>query len=276
MIRKLFVFSLIIFISSGCLLHDEEYDVFAEDYDTLSWDFQNTNILEVSAVNGDISVYPNNRKTLDAVFYRRCWGTSLEDAEAHLKDIRLVESISGTTFSLDAEIPGEDRNYVASFNFEAPDSIFIYFFIINGYLLAEKVASDLKFRAQTGSLETKLVTGNIDLEIITGGVSVQDHEGDVRVVTSTGQVYCSMYEIHLDQNIDIQTGIGGVTLEVPSDASFTFEISTTVGKMYLTGFDDISYEREELYYRSGEVNGGEANIHIRCTSGSINIKAFER
>jgi len=202
-------------------------------------------------------------------------GNSIEDAEAHLDDIEINQYQSGNTFSLEAEIPDENRNYVASFEFEAPDSIFVDFFIINGDLLAEQLNSNLKFRAQNGSMELDLVTGDIDLEIITGGIAIQNHIGNVRAVTISGQVYCSMSEISNDKDIAIKTGTGGISLEIPSDASFTFEMSTSVGKMYITGFDDVIYDRNELYYRSGEVNGGDANTIIQCTSGSINIKAVD-
>ena len=82
-----------------------------------------------------------------------------------------------------------------------------------------------------------------------------------------------MSELSIDQEILIKTGTGAVILELPSDASFTFEISTNLGKMYITGFDDVVYDQEELYFRTGEVNGGGANILLQCTSGSININA---
>jgi hypothetical protein len=271
-IKNLFLFLLILLVSSACL-DDNNYNFFAEDYDTLSWDFRNIEKLEVTTVNGNISISPNTRDSLDAVLYRQCWGNSLEDAEAHLDDIEIHQYTSDNTFTLEAEIPDEGRNYVASFDFRVPDLISVDFFIINGDLLAEKVTSDLNFRAQNGSMETRLVTGDIDLEIITGGIAIQDHIGNVKAFTTTGQVYCGMSELSDDQDIRIKTGTGAVTLEVPSDASFTFEISTSLGKMYITGFDDVTYDRNELYFRSGEVNGGRANIFIQCTSGSINLKA---
>jgi hypothetical protein len=273
--RKPLLYLLLMFTCASCFLQDEEYDAYAEDYDTLSWDFQNYNALEVTTVNGDIAISPTSRKTLDAIFYRRCWGTSPEDAKAHLSDISLTEASLGSTFILNADIPDEERNYTASFQIAAPDTLLVDLFIINGYLLAERVTSDLKFRVQNGSIETKLITGDLDLELITGGINIQDHIGNIDAVTSTGQVFCSMYDIDSQQNIDIQTGIGGVTLEIPSDASFTFEISTTLGKMYITGFNDIAYDRNEFYFRSGEVNGGDADIRIRCNSGSINLKAVK-
>jgi DUF4097 and DUF4098 domain-containing protein YvlB len=258
----------------GCLIKDEDFDVFSEDFDTLSWEVDNISKIEVSTVTGNISISKHDENSIDAILYKRSWGLNFQDAENHLSDIKILQSQSGNTFSLAAEIPDVNRKYIASFALETPDSLFLDFFIINGDLMSENMASDAKFRVSNGGVETELMQGDLDIEVINGGISIVDHEGEVKAEISAGSIYCRMLELSPGEIIDLRTGTGTVTLELPASSSFTFEISTRTGKLNIYGFDEITYDRQELYYRQGKVNGGESTVNIHCITGGITIQAI--
>ena len=81
---------------------------------------------------------------------------NFEDAENHLSDMKILESVSGNTFGFAGEIPDANRKYIASISIETPDSHFLIF-IINGGLVAEGMSSNAKFRISIGGNEIQLM-----------------------------------------------------------------------------------------------------------------------
>ncbi len=273
MVRNLLLllFSCILF--STCF-KDEDFDVFFDDYDTLSWHALQVDTLNVTSLNGNITATPHIERTIDAVIFRRSWGVNFQDAEEHVSDIKINQSISGNLFSLSADFPRVNRRYIASFSLEIPDSLFLDFFVINGDLNLENLISDAKFRVDNGTIETKMISGNLLLEIKNGTINILDHKGNIKAETLNGGIYCSMLEISSDESIEFKTTSGSVTLQIPQNASIAFELSSRFGSITINGFDDISYVRDDFNYRSGEINGGEASVFINCESGNINVQSY--
>jgi len=274
MARNIFLILITGILLSTCIFKDEDFDVFSDDFDTLTWQVDQADTLKVTTLNGNITAIPHADNTIDAIIFRRSWGVSFEDAENHISDIEIDQSLSGSIFSLSADFPRVNRRYIASFSLKIPDSLFLDFFIINGELMVENLFSDAKFRVDNGSIETKLVAGDLVCEVINGGISILDHKGNIRAETVTGGIYCSMLDISPGESAEIKTGAGNVTLQVPANASVAFEIFTTNGGISINGFDDISYTRNEFNYRSGEINGGEASVLISCNTGNISIQSY--
>ncbi len=265
--------SLLVIVSlSSCFMKNEDYDVFAEQYDTLSWPANNISLLEITVVNGNVFTGAGNTSNITAVLFRRAWGIDFNDAEEHLSDIEVRHSVTGETFTLSADFPDINRKYISSFDLEVPQLLNLDYFGINGDYSVDDIIGDIKLRLSTGSMKCNYNEGALDLRINNGSISISNHLGDVHAETARGSVFCHMLGLLPECSVEIEALDGNVLVEVPEDASFSFEISTTLGKMHLEGFDSLSYETNQLYYRKGTVNGGDTPLKVVCGKGSITIR----
>lgn len=271
----LFIFLASFVFFTGCLLKDENFDVFHEEYDTVGWNASGIEHVDITTINGNIIVHGSGVSTVEGLVYKRSWGLDFADAEKHIEDIKIKQSSSEPTFYLAAEIPDIQRRYVASFDLTIPDSVSLDFFTINGNLTAEDIMGDIKFRSDNGILETKRVAGDLNLEVLTGNIGVFDHEGNVEAHTLNGSIYCEIYQLLPEHTLTLTTQEGSVTVALPKEASVNFDIATSTGKLNINDFDSVAYDRQELYHRVGNIGNGEATLWIRCRTGNITIQPLE-
>jgi hypothetical protein len=125
-------------------------------------------------------------------------------------------------------------------------------------------------RAMTGS-------GNIDAERIDGTVDAQTGSGHVRVSAVAGAVkaHTGSGRIEITQtgrgNVELQTGSGGVTLDLPNDAAFVLNVHTGSGSIHTT--QPLMVQGAQTRHNlQGTVRGGGASVTIRTGSGSVQIR----
>jgi hypothetical protein len=125
-------------------------------------------------------------------------------------------------------------------------------------------------RAMTGS-------GDIDAERIDGAIDAQTGSGHIRVSAVAGAVkaHTGSGGIEITQtgheNVDLQTGSGGVTLGLPNDAAFALKAHTGSGSIHTTQplMVQGTLSRHHL---EGTVRGGGASVTITTGSGSVQIR----
>jgi DUF4097 and DUF4098 domain-containing protein YvlB len=125
--------------------------------------------------------------------------------------------------------------------------------------------------ARTGSGGVRIAqTGKGDLEVSSGSgeVIITGVNGAARVSASSGGIEI---EGRPAGPWDINSSSGGVTLRLPSDASFDLDAHVSSGQIDSAHPITVS-GRLDRRHLQGKVRGGGALVRVRTSSGGIRIQ----
>jgi hypothetical protein len=213
------------------------YTYQVEEPETKTWPATGVTKLVVSTENGAVAVAVTGADPISADIVRSCKGTDEADAQAHVDDITVTDTLAGDTLTIVAEMPDDaKRSYSASFDIEAP------------------------------------VLEHMDLDTENGQISVSDHEGSIDADVANGEIACDLAALPAAGWARLRAGNGGVTLSVPGDVSASFDIQTGVGTVTVIGLT-ATYTTDEAAHKAGTLGAGEAEITITVEVGDITIQA---
>ncbi len=139
---------------------------------------------------------------------------------------------------------------------------------------------DINIRGCKGVFEASTGAGAIDVESHTGKLDISTGAGRVDVdesicslVASTGMGSLDVELLGFDdiENpiIELSSGMGSVTLALPGDGGYDFDLSTgSSGKISSEFAIDINKDKS---HGSGSVNGGGVDVEV-TTQGKIKVK----
>ncbi len=140
----------------------------------------------------------------------------------------------------------------------------------SGRIELNGIGGDIRASTGSGSLRISRCSGRINGRASSGSIQADGAAADLRLSTSSGSVQVqgnpapsSYWEIH--------TGSGGVTLDVPSDASFRIHALAHSGRIEsdLPVVMEGQVGRREL---RGRIGSGSASVDLEAGSGSIHIR----
>jgi len=255
----------------------EDSDTYAEDSDTKEIPADGIVALEVSTI-GHISVTGSDSDHFTTQITRKCYG---EDAENHIDDIEIEETLSDSKLSYNVTIPNEvnpptndNRSYSADFDISSPESVYLELYTSNGNVLVKDMANGAIVSMANGKLNTKVTQGELNLTVATGSIDISDHSGSVNAKTTNGAINCEITHLNEPEIVSLSTVNGNVVLIVPSDISADFDLETGFGgNIQIIGFQDIEYSTEENNGKIGTLGSGSARskISISTLNGSITI-----
>ena len=246
---------LIISILLGCATGDYDYEL--EVTETRTWPADGISQITVTTKNGDIVVSAMRGDSIIAEITRRCMGEDKTDAEAHIDNVVVTDTVIADQLTLEAEMPDNDsgRDYLARFDISTPESIYVDLTTINGNLLLNDMVAGAKLATTNGNILGQNLRGSINGQSINGNI-----------------IY-DMVELDATESVVLSTTNGEVTLELPSDVSATFDASTTNGTVTITGFASVNYTINEPTHKAGTIGSGGATITISSTNGNVTIQA---
>jgi hypothetical protein len=222
--------------SGGGLNTDYPYE--HDEPETRTWPAAGITHLEVDTPNGSITVAVDGSDPISADITRSCRGEDLADAQAHIDDITITETVTGDTLRLEAAMPSSnDRSYNTEFDVSTP------------------------------------VLEHMDLSVANGSITVADHEGSIDATVSNGDVDVDLAALGAAGWATLTVTNGEIVLSLPADVSATFDASITNGSVTVTGFDSASYTTDENSHKAGALGAGEAAIDLDVTNGGITIQA---
>ncbi len=133
-----------------------------------------------------------------------------------------------------------------------------------------RVRSDaLSIDTGSGSVKGEdLVAGSVNVDTGSGRIELTGIESsDVICDTGSGRVTLS-FDSDVDQ-LEVDTGSGSITVQVPENAGADFEIDTGSGSIDLD--IPVRIQRSERTYARGEFGDGVGSIRLDTGSGSIRI-----
>ncbi|UCF71682.1 MAG: DUF4097 family beta strand repeat protein [candidate division WOR-3 bacterium] len=252
------VFVCAVLLVLTCTSEDDTGDYELQHVETRMWPSSGISVINAITVNGEIAVSATPDTLITAVITRSCTGSDSLDAEEHIDDIAITESIAGGELTLEADMPDtNDRDYRADFDFTAPADRYLDITTLNG---------DVSLYDMTAGA-TVLVTN--------GGITTDNMQGSVAATIVNGAIYCDMEEFGANETILLTTTNGMVTLLLPADVRAEFDASTTNGEITISGFNTITYTINEVNHKVGTLGVGSSNalINITVVNGNITIQA---
>ncbi len=146
----------------------------------------------------------------------------------------------------------------------------------DGSIRGEDVSGELTLSTGDGSITVDGAEGRLALETGDGSVNVTGKLGGVRLHTGDGSiVYRSQPGGGMDDDWDISTGDGSVTVYLPPDFSAELDAHTGDGSIR----NDLKVESEEAgepNHRTvkGRIGTGGRQLRIRTGDGAIRLRAL--
>jgi len=237
---------------AGCVV----YNVQADQPDTKTWPAAGITAIDVRADNGAISVRASTDTVVSAKVTKSCKGTSQADAESHLADIIVGDSMSGTTLYMWGKVPqANTRSYKTKFEVSAP------------------AANLLRIETTNGAVTLDSMAGAAVIVATNGAVSTVAHSGSISIEAANGAIDCDVAALGIAGAAALHSANGRVTLYLPAAASFAFDITTSNGKANVDGFTSVNYSTNEAKHKVGIVGAGVAAVTLRSENGNVNIQA---
>lgn len=121
-----------------------------------------------------------------------------------------------------------------------------------------------------GSIRVRDVEGPMTVKTSGGAIDIENAKGKVDASTSGGSVSAS-FQSPINDEVELKTSGGGVTLKVPESSAFDLDASTSGGSVS----SDLAVKTEGKPKRTslrGPVNGGGKPVVLRTSGGNVRIK----
>lgn len=254
-------------LAAGCLYYYK-----LELPETRSWPAE----LDAAAFhtqNGSVEVTTAADTTTTAFITRRCYGRSRADAEAHIDDIVITDTLADRRLDFRVTAPSGPRNYGANLELNVPRTAALDLHTSNGSITVTGTAADITARTSNGAVTLTGTTGAADINTSNGAVAVAVHSGSIAIVTSNGRIDCDLAQLGATGHTRLRNSNGHVTLSLPADASARFDLETSNGDITITpGFGSVSYTKNERTHKTGSIGSGAAELTIKTSNGDIIVR----
>lgn len=223
----------------------------------------------IHSVSSDVSVFSTDEEDIKIHFYGR---SALKSEKALPK---LITNLEGSKLKIEIEYPK------VLFSWAAADVLLNVYIprdyrdnVIIDAVSAEVDISNLdinNFQCKTvsGDLKIKsLGSDNLTLKTTSGDVNIMDFTGSLKADSVSGDINVR-YRV-FDNNIDVKTISGKVTIDLPQNAEFYLKTNTVSGEV-VTKFPITIISFNKMNQLEGTVGTGDNSIIIDTVSGDIYI-----
>lgn len=142
----------------------------------------------------------------------------------------------------------------------------------SGNVRGHELAGPLRAKAGSGDIEVEeTAQGDVDIRTGSGNITVKGIDGGFRAEAGSGDIHAQ----GLPKNLwSIRTGSGNVHVNVPSDAAFDVDVSSSSGSVTMghpvatTVQGRVGESRKSVV---GKVRGGGPAISVHTGSGDIQV-----
>lgn len=139
----------------------------------------------------------------------------------------------------------------------------------SGEITVSAGAGNRSMSSTSGDIWVKELSGRISVSTTSGEINISGDVGYGKLGSTSGDVFLSL--AGLSGDISVNTASGGVTMELPKEASLEFEAGTASGEID-TFFDDALSFSKRGNHAEGTVGSGERKIEITTTSGDVRVR----
>jgi hypothetical protein len=207
--------------------------------------------VSVSGVNGAIEVLGEDRKDIALEARVTAEGSSGEDAQNMLRQIRIV-----TEDGIHAEVPRgglfEHHGWSVSYKLRVP----------------RHIAAEL--RTTNGGIAIAHVEGQLNASSTNGGLSLHDLTGSVHATTTNGGVDISLAGDHWrGEGLFASSTNGGISVRVPERFAAHLVAETTNGGISVDF--PVTVQGRIQHRIDSDINGGGPPVHLTTTNGGVSL-----
>jgi len=138
------------------------------------------------------------------------------------------------------------------------------------YDIAVPRTMDINLDNTNGGIDISDVSGALQVSNTNGHIECLRCAGSMDAETTNGSVRAELISVTPGKKISLETTNGRVAVTVPSSIAATVDASTTNGSINT----DLPITTNHMSHHSvrGTVNGGGAELRLRSTNGSIEIR----
>ncbi len=223
----------------------------------------------IHSVSSDVSVFSTDEEDVKIHFYGR---SALKSEKALPK---LITNLEGSKLKIEIEYPKVLFSWAAS-------DILLDIYIPRDYrdnVIIDAVSAEVDIsNLDINNFQCKTVSGdlrieslgsdNLTLKTTSGDVNLMDFTGNLKADSVSGDIDVR-YRV-FDNNIDVKTISGKVTIDLPQNAEFYLKTNTVSGEV-VTKFPITIISFNKMNQLEGTVGTGDNSIIIDTVSGDIYI-----
>jgi DUF4097 and DUF4098 domain-containing protein YvlB len=214
--------------------------------------------VEISNVNGRITVVPSDDNTLEVVALKSARGATSESAKASLDRVQIVEESTAAGVKIETKV---ERSGI--FNHGGAEV---------AYSVRVPAGADVRFTTVNGGIEVERLKGRIEVETVNGGIVARDLDAAaLEATTVNGGIDVDLTRMP-ERGVKLGCTNGGIKLRLPADAKADISARVANGGIDAEGLPVDATEKSRRRFE-GRLNGGGPRIEIEGTNGGIRIAA---
>ena len=161
-------------------------------------------------------------------------------------------------------------------------SVFTY----GGHITMDKVTGSVKMETYGGHLNLAGASGSVIAKTMGGHINLENITGSIEAYTLGGHVKAEL-DPKLKSNSILETSGGNMELKIPSSAKASIEVFIENGEIDAEDpkeilKSDFPSQTFDVKKNEGEIkatyvlNGGGSQISLKCTSGRVSIKRWNK
>lgn len=240
---------------TSCVAVAERHD----DVISRTWPAASIHRLDLHEINGSVEITAGASDTISLVAHVRARGVKPDATKENKGYFQSV--VDGDTLSIGRR---EHREFRIPFIFSTND-------VSVDYEIKVPPQIDLDLRTVNGRIATKGISGETEAVTVNGPIDLETAgTREVSAKTVNGRVKARFLQTF--GGASFKTVNGGVEAVLPSSASFACDLSQVNGDFEAAFPLDI-HSRPGSRRVSGEVNGGQHELHIVTVNGDVQIES---
>lgn len=268
--KKLSLLALV-FLCMGCT---DWYHSMADRTDKYSYGAGAYTALNIETENGQIvsSVEEGDSIYIDVKLWAT--GRSDNDAEAHINDITVHETIDTVNNSLRIfiDIPeNEPRSYGGDVTVTLPSSIALILESSNGNISVDGHQANVDIYSANGEVEVSDTKGIATISTDNGKITVSRHTGNITATTSNGEIVADVIMPVTEGSCRFETSNENVTLAVPDSVGAGINLKTSNGTISVTGLE-LTDTNDDPDIFEAIMGDGSGTIELETSNGNVVLK----
>ena len=256
--RLALVSSLFLALAAGCsdddIFNVRNTDSFAEEPFSFEFERKTRTVFRLEGINGKVQLTGMpDISSITVSGERRVGSESVEDARAHLEQLKVEveESETAITIRTDQPSKAEGRNYEVNYEITLPQDLEIDVDNVNGNVAVQAIHNAVTVDNVNGQIEAEDLAGNATLKLVNGEITAS--------VT-----------LPPEGRLELRVTNGNIDLEIPSGTSAQFSAAVTNGDIETSDLSlkDASSSPHSL---TGTLGEGKGTISLFTVNGTISV-----
>jgi len=261
---------ILIFIAlSGCIdLGNNSSGPEVKSYFEDEYDADENTVLSVSTVNGAITITSWNGENIILNATKRT-----RNGEDDLNNAEIVVIENGNKITIEIQHAQPIRSRAVDLDIKIPYNVTVESVTsTNGPIQVTNTKGNIVFTNTNGPITAEDVDGYVKATTTNGGIEIIGTTGIDDLISTNGGITAEIFDIQDDVNI--QTTNGGVTLNINPTMNSSIQISTTNGGITVdNSFITVTESTSKSF--EGVIGSGEYSINVITTNGGIKIYELE-